>query len=108
MDLDKILESINRRIGKIETLCSWELKTGAANLSEVFSFKSSYKISRILKKDKRIKVIIDVEWIDDESWRLLQETTQKIFSRKIREQLVEQSTKTEDFLDIMTEEGELL
>ncbi len=108
MDLDKLVDSVKQEVGKVETLCTWELKTASKNESGSFSFHSSYEVKKVIKKDDKIRVMVDVELFDDDSWHRFQHTAPKIFSSIITKQLADQVNETEDVLDIVVEGGDVL
>lgn len=104
MDIDKIVETIKRDIGKPMALGVWEFRAFGKSAGAGFYFKSAYEIVKVVRENQRVKVHIDVQLFD--SWEMFQQAAQHIFINVIKGQVTDRLPGTEDILDIVITETE--
>ena len=99
MDIDKIIEAIKGDIGKPTVLGKWVFCVLGKSEGTGFNFESLYEITRVVKEDQRIKVLINVQLFD--SWELFQQEAQRIFINVVKGQITDSVPGIEDLLDIV-------
>jgi hypothetical protein len=104
MDVNSIAEKMKSHIGEKTAIALWEMHSMGGSSDIGFCFRSVFQVTGVVKKNERVKIIVNVELID--CWELFEEKARKIFLEIIRGEISNQIQGIEnidDILDIVIE-----